>query len=243
MNTDGLRDLELAGVHWELRDDDATMTAAAVDNAPATPGVATPVPPRAPICVSDATAAADGATTPDALDTAIGAFNHPLRAGALRAVLPHWGKSGGLVIITDMPGTDDEATNQILGGAAGELLDKMLAAIGLGRADITIVPLLFWRTPGGRTPTRDELDLARPFVTNALKLAAPRVILTLGTLAAAEMGNVTLPRDHGTLTQTPDGIDLMPIYHPNFLLLKPAAKRDAWTALQIVQNLLKTLEK
>lgn len=243
MNTDELRDLELAGVHWELRDDDATMTAAAVDNAPATPGVATPVPPRAPICVSDATAAADGATTPDALDTVIGAFNHPLRAGALRAVLPHWGKSGGLVIITDMPGTDDEATNQILGGTAGELLDKMLAAIGLGRADITIVPLLFWRTPGGRTPTRDELDLARPFVTNALKLVAPRVILTLGTLAAAEMGNVTLPRDHGKLTQTATGIDLMPIYHPNFLLLKPAAKRDAWTALQIVQNLLKTLEK
>ena len=240
MNTDGLRDLELAGVHWELRDDDATAAAATVESTPAAPGMATPVPPRAPISVSDAADAADGATTPDALDRAIAAFNHPLRAGA---VSPHWGKSGGLVIMTDMPGTDDEATNQILGGAAGELLDKMLAAIGFGRADITIVPLLFWRTPGGRTPTRDELDLARPFVTNALKLAAPRVILTLGTLAAAEMGNVTLPRDHGTLTQTPDGIDLMPIYHPNFLLLKPAAKRDAWTALQIVQNLLKTLEK
>ena len=93
MNTDGLRDLELAGVHWELRDDDATMTAAAVETTSATsgvatPGIAAPVPPRAPISVSDAVAVSDGATTPDALDRAITAFNHPLRAGAMRAVLP-----------------------------------------------------------------------------------------------------------------------------------------------------------
>ena len=249
MNTDGLRDLELAGVRWELAETPTsggiagTVANVNADCAPrsdvhAPRGV---VPPAAPITI-DATPAANAAGDMAALRAALAEFNHPLRATATNVVLPHAAPNpGGLVIVTDIPGADDDASGTILSGGAGELMDKMLAAIGLSRDNVSIVPLLFWRTPGGRSPSDEEQKLARPFVDRALELLAPRVILTLGTLPAAQIGGVRLPGAHGTAVTLENGRHVMPIYHPNFLLLKPAAKRDVWTALQQVQNLLKTV--
>lgn len=254
MNIDALRDLELAGVKWEISDTPLALRCArpAPQAAPAGP-VATPVPAArgpqnvvpaaAPLSPDAAVAAANGATDIPALCRAIADFNHPLRAMARQVVLPHIGTPGDLMIVTDIPGADDDASGQILTGPAGELMDKMLSAIGLSRAQTTIVPLVFWRTPGGRTPTDEELKLARPLVNRLIELAPPRVILTLGTLAAAQMGGRTLPREHGTVATLDGGITVMPIYHPNFLILKPDAKRDVWTALQVVQNLLKDVKK
>jgi DNA polymerase len=97
------------------------------------------------------------------------------------------------------------------------------------------MPLVFWRTPGGRTPAREELDLARPFVDRAIELLGPSAILTLGTLAAGEIANAKLPKQHGELFED----KIMPIYHPNFLLLKPDSKREVWEALQNLRKLLK----
>ena len=71
----------------------------------------------------------------------------------------------------------------------------------------------------------------------------PCMILTLGTLTATEFANVSLPRGHGLTVTLASGVTVMPIYHPNYLILKPAAKKDAWDALQIVQNLLKNAGK
>ena len=144
--------------------------------------------------------------------------------------------------MTDVPGSDDDATGNVLSGATGELMDKMLAAIGLSRETVSIVPMVFWRTPGGRTPSRTELDMSRPFVDRAIELLRPSVILTLGTLPATELANINLAKSHGVATALENGITVVPIFHPNFLLLKPAAKRDVWTALQNVQNILKSAE-
>ena len=180
----------------------------------------------------------------DALCRMIAEFNHPLRAGVTNVILPHVAPHpNGLVIVTDIPSGDDDASGRLLSGAAGDLLDKMLAAIGMSREMVSVVPLVFWRTPGGRTPTENELDLARPFVNRIFEMIKPRFILTLGTLAAARIANVTLPRAHGITVALDNGITVMPIYHPNYLMLKPAAKREAWTALQIVQNLLNSADK
>ena len=146
------------------------------------------------------------------------------------------------MILTDVPGADDDASGNILSGATGELMDKMLNAIGESRETASIVPMIFWRTPGGRTPSQNELDMARPFVDKAIELIKPRVILTLGTLPAAQVINVNLAKSHGVATQMENGAICVPIFHPNYLILKPAAKRDVWNALQNVQNILKTAE-
>ncbi|MDE6250527.1 MAG: uracil-DNA glycosylase [Alphaproteobacteria bacterium] len=257
-----LRDLKLSGVNWELDDIPMTLREAArkaaaanaaavalpenVQNATSniTGRVATSVvPPIAPIQTMSIDTAVAMASRPGDIDSMlrmVAEFNHPLRGGATNVVLPHVAPNpNGLVIVTDMPGSDDDMSGRIMSGAAGELMDKMVAAIGMSRDTVSIVPMLFWRTPGGRAPSREEMDLARPFVNRILEMLQPRVILTLGTTCATEIGGVALPRAHGVVADY-NGVPVMPIYHPNYLLLKPSAKRDAWNALQIVQNMLKT---
>ena len=261
MSYSSLRDLVLAGVKWELSDTSivAPKAASAPVTAPCVSDVrrdaesvvaemgramASVVPAVAPaqtISLDTVRAMASRPADMATLNRMIGEFNHPLRTAATNTVLPHTGQ-GDLLILTDVPGTDDDASGKILSGATGELMDKMLAAIGLSREMVSIIPMVFWRTPGGRTPSRVELDLSRPFVDRAIELLRPRLILTLGTLPATELANINLAKSHGVATVLDNGITLVPIFHPNYLLLKPAAKRDVWTALQNVQNILKSAE-
>lgn len=251
MNNGTLRDLYLAGVRWEITDvplvranivTQSQMPQPIKDTTGRTATcVVPPIAPVTPMSIDTATSMAARPTDIDALNRMIGEFNHSLRAGATNTVAIHVApKPNGMIIITDMPSADDDAAGAILTGDNGELMDKMLAAIGMSRENVSILPMLFWRTPGGRTPSRDEIDLARPFVNRAIELLKPRVILTLGTLPATEVAGVNLGRAHGTPVTIDGGTTVMPIYHPNYLILKPAAKRDVWNALQNVQNLLKS---
>lgn len=240
-----LQDLVLAGVKWELTDTSVGFMEMVSAPGPTvartrTASVVPPVSPASPMDIETATAMALRPTTMDALSRMILEFNHPLKGGVTNIVLPMVASNpNGLVVIPDIPSSDDDAAGQILTGAAGELLDKMLAAIGMSRETVSIVPLMFWRTPGGRTPTRIELDLARPFVNRAIELLEPRVILTLGSLAALEIAGVDLMKHHDTEVTLPNDIHVFPIYHPNYLILKPGAKVAAWNVLQNVQKLLK----
>ena len=270
MQCNQLQDLVLSGVRWELSDIPFAMAQSAavaaanrtsrpvpapdtgvpdvVPDSPAPLRAATAiVPPIAPeVGVTVQTARAMAARPADiaALTRMIAEFGHPLRSAATRVVLPHIAPNpNGLVIITDIPSTDDDACGEILTGPAGKLLDKMLAAIGMSRECVSILPMVFWRTPGGRTPSRNELDLARPFVDRVLEFLSPRLILTLGTLSATEIADINLAHAHGVVADTIFGVKCMPIFHPNYLLLKPTAKRDAWNALQQIQNLLKSADK
>lgn len=250
MNDYSVKDLELAGVAWEITDIPvaqrdkwtAAKKAESAQDVNKIPTV-TVVPPIAPtgnVSVDTAVSMAARPTDLDNLIRLIGEFNHPLRSAATNVVLPHIAKNpNGLVIVTDVPGSDDDATGRILAGGAGELLDKMLAAIGMSRDNVSIVPIIFWRTPGGRTPTQDELGLSRPFVDRLLEFLSPKMILTFGATPATEIAHVQLSHAHGRVSNTEQGTPVMSIYHPNYLLLKPSAKRDVWTALQELQNLLK----
>ena len=260
MSCDGLRDLDLAGVRWEITDRPLMAPAPVADTSDVPPvrsdsasviaelgrGAPSVVPPIAPtVAVSLDTVRAMAARPSDmaTLNRMIGEFNHPLRNTATNTVLPHVGQ-GALTIVTDIPSSDDDATGNILSGPAGELLDKMLLAVGMSRSDVSIIPMVFWRTPGGRTPTREELDMSRPFIDRALSLLSPRVILTLGTLPEMELAGINLAKSHGEPVPMPGMPDatLIPIFHPNYLILKPAAKRDVWNALQNMQNILKSHE-
>ncbi|MCL2017956.1 MAG: uracil-DNA glycosylase [Alphaproteobacteria bacterium] len=249
MKNYSLQDLILSGVKWELLDEPATHRMHKIKNNNESTAINStlrvsdsPAVPMAPvISTSDAleyAQAAAMATDNESLCAAIKGCNHPLRAFA-KTISPHL--SGRIVIITDSPSSDDDESGKILSGAAGDLLDKMMTAIGLSRDQTTIIPLVFWRPAGGRTPTREELDLARPFVDRAISLSAPKVILTLGTLAAAEIAGAALPKQHGETIkckiQNAD-VKAIPIFHPNYILLKPDAKKPVWEALQKLLQIL-----
>ena len=251
MRCSALNDLFLAGVRWELTDvplvraNIAVRPQASVQSSDGSGRtVMRAVPPIAPVSPITVEMAMSMATRPadiESLNRMVGEFKHPLRSSATNTVGIHIAANpNGMIILTDIPSADDDASGNILSGASGEMMDKMLGAIGMSRENVSILPRLFWRTPGGRTPSREEMDLARPFINRAIELLKPRVILTLGTLPATEIAGINLGRSHGVPVTLENGTTVMPIYHPNYLTLKPAAKRDVWNALQNVQNLLKS---
>lgn len=255
--SDSLRYLESAGVRWELSENQAITDQREKQSTNQSEAISTTshnqttasadavIPAAKPVVVSSATESANSANDLNALCGAIADFNHPLKQFVKNTALPHFAETNtnGLLIITDAPGADDDNNGKILTGAPGELMDKMLNAIGLARSNVSIVPLVFWRTPGGRTPAREELDLAKPFVDRAIELLKPKAILTLGILTAAEIANAKLPKEHGNQFATPSDIPVFPIYHPNYLILKPDSKKDVWEALQKLQKLLKNPEE
>ena len=250
MYCDALQDLILSGVVWEINEFPNIPSSASIPmqsearNDSHTTTIVPPIAPTQSVSLATATAMAARPSDMESLCRMIGEFNHPLRRGATNVVLPHIApKPNGLIIVTDMPSADDDKSGNILSGASGEMIDKMLGAIETSRDSVSIVPMLFWRTPGGRTPSREEIDLARPFVERMIEMLAPTIILTLGTLPASELGNVQLPKSHGVMLDTSWGAKLVPIYHPNYLALKPSAKRDVWDALQNAQKLLKIAQK
>ena len=247
MSYSDLKDLIDCGVVWEINETPNIPVCPTTTAPQSIPGgtATTIVPPVAPvqsISLSTAVAMAARPGDIDSLCRMIGEFNHPLRRFATNIVLPHFAPNpNGVMILTDMPSAEDDASGKILGGPAGDMIDKMLNAVQMSRDTVSIVPMLFWRTPGGRTPSKEEIQLARPFVERIIEMVKPRVILSLGAIPAAEFGNVQLSRGIGVPVDTTYGAKIVPIYHPNYLALKPSAKRDVWDALQNLQNLLKTV--
>ena len=160
VSENNLIDLDLAGVKWEISEQ-PNVAIYPVQNTPIkqTRMATTIIPviaPSAPLSVETVSAMAMRPADINVLVRMIAEFNHPLRGSATNVVLPHIAKApNGILIITDIPSSDDDATGNILSGATGELLDKMLSAIGMERDNVHIVPLLFWRTPGGRTTLRE----------------------------------------------------------------------------------------
>lgn len=257
MRYENLEDLVLAGVYWELSERPFVECYNNISEKEEKPqkdsdpyemkqrtivSVIPPITPTQPISAEIASAMASRPVDILSLNRMIEEFNHPLRSGATKVVLPYIAPNpNGLMIITDIPGIDDDKSGKILSGKAGEILDKMLAAINMSRKNVSIMPLIFWRTPGGRTPTRTELDLARPFVDRAIEMLNPRIILTLGTLAASEIGKVQLLKTHDEIVELPENRLCIPIFHPNYLLLKRSAKQSVWLALQNIEKLLKKI--
>lgn len=249
MGSNALQDLNLAGVRWELAETVSKKTFNQTSTLQNISGMTNRqtsksiiVPPSVPINLDTVKSMVTRPTDINSLLRMICEFNHPLRNGVTNVVLPNIAKKpNGLLIITDMPSTDDDLTGNILSGKAGELVDKMLSAIEMSRNEVSLIPLIFWRTPGGRTPTREELDLVRPFIDKIISMLQPKIILTFGTLAATEIAHVNLINKHGDETQSEYGCKIIPVYHPNYLILKPSAKRDVWNALQNVQKMLKNM--
>jgi DNA polymerase len=145
-----------------------------------------------------------------------------------------------LVVVGEAPGAEEDRTGRPFVGRAGELLTRMLAAIGLPREDVFICNVLKCRPPGNRAPRPDEAAACRPFLRAQLEVLDPPLLLALGAHAArlllgTERGISAL---RGRFHTSPDGWRVMPTFHPAYLLRNPAAKREAWEDLQEVARAL-----
>ena len=147
------------------------------------------------------------------------------------------------MIVGEAPGRDEDLQGKPFVGRAGQLLDKMLAAIGLGEDDVHITNVVYWRPPGNRTPTPQEVQVCRPFLERQIELVAPDILMTMGGSAA----NALLDMEGGIMRQrgrwrdfTVGGrtVPAMPTLHPAYLLRTPVAKRLAWRDLLAIQERL-----
>jgi DNA polymerase len=140
-----------------------------------------------------------------------------------------------LVFVGEAPGADEDRTGEPFVGAAGQLLTKMIEAMGLGRQDVYICNILKCRPPGNRNPEPDEIAACEPFLKQQLAAIRPRMIVTLGKFAAQCLlrSDAPISRLRGGW-KSYEGIPLMPTYHPAFLLRTPSAKREVWSDLQQV---------
>jgi uracil-DNA glycosylase len=147
-----------------------------------------------------------------------------------------------LVFVGEAPGADEDRIGEPFVGAAGQLLTKMIEAMGFRREDVYICNVIKCRPPGNRNPEPDEVASCEPFLKKQLAALRPRMIVTLGKFAAHCLLRIDTPitRLRGNWKEY-EGIQLMPTYHPAFLLRDPSRKREAWNDLQVVVAALRRM--
>ncbi len=146
-----------------------------------------------------------------------------------------------LMFIGEAPGAEEDKTGQPFVGRAGQLLSKMIDAMGWSRNSVYIANVLKCRPPGNRNPEREEVAACRPFLEAQVQAIGPQMIVTLGKPAAHLILDTTAPISalRGRFGQF-QGIAVMPTFHPAYLLRSPDKKRDTWQDLKMV---MMSLEK
>lgn len=144
-----------------------------------------------------------------------------------------------VLFVGEAPGQDEDLQGEPFVGEAGQLLTKMIAAMGFTRQEVYICNVLKCRPPGNRNPEPDEIASCSPFLLRQVQAIAPQVIIALGTFAAQTLlgSREPISRLRGKFHNYHD-IPLMPTFHPSFLLRSPEKKREAWADLQQVMKLL-----
>lgn len=191
--------------------------------------------------------AADAATTLDELHAALKNFGHcDLKKGARNTVFCDGDPAARLMIIGEAPGRDEDREGRPFVGRAGQLLDKMLAAIGMDRKSsnpgdaVYISNILPWRPPQNRDPEPEEIAMMMPFVARHVALAKPDVIVCMGNISCQGiLGRRGITRMRGNWASAFD-TPVMPMFHPAYLLRNPAKKREAWQDLLAIQEKMRT---
>ncbi|WP_106746353.1 uracil-DNA glycosylase [Yoonia maritima] len=197
--------------------------------------------------VAVAKMAAKNAADLPALSAAMQAFEHcEIKRGARSFVFSDGNPDARVMIVGEAPGREEDRAGKPFVGRAGQLLDRMLGAINLGRAErdaarsVYITNVLPWRPPSNRTPSNDEIAMMLPFLQRHIALADPDVVILMGnTPCQALLGRTGITRIRGTWTEVL-GKPCLPMFHPAYLLRNTAAKREAWADLLEVNARLKT---
>jgi uracil-DNA glycosylase len=197
------------------------------------PSAPLPAPTAA---LQSARALAAAARSVAELAAALAAFDGcPLKRTATNLVFADGNPEARVMLIGEAPGADEDRLGKPFVGVSGQLLDRMLAGIGLDRRSAYITNIIFWRPPGNRPPTAAEVAACLPFVERHIELVAPEVLVLLGapsaqTLLARTDGISRLrgrwfPYQSAGLAHP---VPAMPTYHPAYLLRQPSQKRAAW---------------
>ncbi len=209
----------------------ASPRAAAPPPRPAAPGI--PAPAAADLAARRERLAALAARTEACTSCALASSRNRVVVGVGRP-------DPGLMLIGEAPGADEDRMGEPFVGRAGQLLNRILAAIGLERGDVYIANVLKCRPPENRNPLPGEIAACSPFLAEQIEILRPRVICALGRFAAA-----TLLRTHQTTLgalrgQIHDyqGIPVVVTYHPSALLRYPMYKKPTWEDMQVIQRLL-----
>jgi len=198
--------------------------------------------------IGDAQAAAASAASLAELKAALEAFDGcGLKRTATNTVFADGVAAGGIMLIGEAPGRDEDRIGKPFVGRAGQLLDKMLASIGLDRAsNAYITNVINWRPPDNRDPTPEEAASCLPFLRRHIELANPQLIILLGAVAARHVVGVSdgIMKLRGRWLEYRVGssmVPLMPTLHPAYLLRQPAHKKLAWRDLQAVRDKMQSL--
>ncbi len=218
---------------------------------PASPSPAGHSPAAIPLSsVEEAGAAralAGAATSLDALREALASFDAcPLKATAKSLVFADGNPEADIMLVGEAPGRDEDIQGLPFVGRAGQLLNKMLSAIGYDRSNVYITNVLPWRPPGNRQPTPQELLMCAPFVERHIELVQPKLLMLVGGVSAKQLlttsdGIMKLRGKWKTVTVGSLEIPAMPILHPAYLLRQPAHKKLAWTDLQAFRDKARSL--
>jgi DNA polymerase len=222
----------------------AVPTAPAAPRPPAAFKSAAIAPPRALTesaaePVQSARLLAAQAQTINQLAAMIAGFDAcPLKRTATNTVFVDGNLAAPILIVGEAPGADEDRIGKPFVGRAGQLLDRMLTAIGLDRTGVQITNVIYWRPPGNRKPTQAEIASCLPFVFRHIALSRPKVLVLAGGTAASTLLDVTdgITRLRGRwFDLAVPGLDAplptLPMFHPAFLLRSPERKREAWRDL------------
>jgi uracil-DNA glycosylase family 4 len=198
-------------------------------------------------CVALAQQMADAAPDLDVLRAALEDFDYcELRRGARNLVFADGSSVARVMVLTEPPSREEDRDGRPMVGDAGQLFDRMFAAIGMGRAHpdaargIYISPILPWRPPQNRAPSEAEMAMMMPFLARHIALVDPDVIVLMGNAPCmALLGKRGITRLRGTWAQAL-GKPVLPMFDPAYLMQNPTAKREAWADLLALQAQLRT---
>jgi DNA polymerase len=171
-----------------------------------------------------------------------------LKKSAIKMCFSRGSEKARVMFIGEAPGKEEDAQGIPFVGRAGKLLDQMLAAAGLDEDDVYITNLVYWRPPGNRTPSHEEMQICQPFLERQIELLEPEILVFLGNSAAKQLTGATegIIKLRGKWLTYPPGpasgqgrtTPAMATLHPAYLLRNPIAKRLAWRDLLLIREAL-----
>lgn len=204
--------------------------------------------PRAAESLSAKAAAAGGAgAAPESAAAALRAVREwigdcqrcKLAKGRKTIVFGQGSPQARLMFVGEAPGAEEDEQGLAFVGRAGQLLTRIIEAIGLRREDVFIANVLKCRPPQNRNPEADEVLACQPFLEKQIEVIRPKVLVALGKFAGQFLLKTAEPisRIRGRLGEY-QGIKVMPTYHPAYLLRNPGAKKEVWEDMKVVRALL-----
>jgi DNA polymerase len=220
---------------WRHRVEPGSAEPAGPAEPPASEGTGAPQPPALQVFASPADALL--AVRTDVGDDCRRCKLHTL--GRTQVVFGVGNPQADLMFVGEAPGADEDIQGEPFVGRAGQLLTKIIEAIGMRREDVYIANVIKCRPPNNRNPEPDEVEQCQPFLFRQIDVIRPKVIVALGKFAAQCLLKTTDPitRIRGREYAYRDAV-LIPTYHPAYLLRTPSAKRDVWEDMKRVRAIL-----